>query len=848
MINSPEPGKIPQFPTPYVQYTCQIRNSTFSILSVSEKIFSLTGFTPEEWCSSNNVLFNIMHPGDRERVFNAYNSISARNNELSIQYRLIDKNGITRWIQDIAILTKKDENGTLELKGYLYDVSGKKKITEIVKTLKAYQFALNESAIVSLTDLEGRIIYVNENFIYYSGYTRHELIGRTHRIINSGYHPADFFSNMWKTVRTGKSWRGEVRNRAKDGTYYWVDTVITPVFNEKKEITQFLSIRNLISKQKEQEEAIKQSEEKFRDIVESTSDMIQSVDGNGLIVFVNKSWSNRLGYTAENVVGKPVINFITPERKDHWSQIFHTIRSGTEVRSAEVIFITKDGERVFCEGNINSRYENGTMVLTRGIFRDISSARKLMETLERNQGQLKEAQRLAQVGSWHYDTGLNLLEWSEEACRIFEVSDESQISYELFLSSVHPDDRDLVNEAHAEALKGEPYNLEHRLFINGKIKWVKSIIQIRFDNNHEPLIYSGSVQEITEKKLAEIEIFKHQHQLKEAQRTANIGNYEWDTVNNKVSGSDHFYQLLGLRKKKCYDFDLLFNNVHPDDRESLQKVIQKSIQSSESFSIQFRYITPDGMIKHFEAIRQSHNYQSCEKNYFAGTIQDITELKKTEQKLFNSIIEAEENERKRIAAELHDGVCQYLATSKLLLQALDTNSDQPLSSQKPILDRIFATVNESLRLTRNVSQQLVPLILYEEGLLSAIQELISTLNLVDSQRYHICTEGRPVDPEPHFSINLYRIVQEFINNSQKYSEASSIKVKILYSVNALEIHLSDNGCGFDLEQVKKQKGIGLFNMTNRICSIGGRFRFASRPGKGVSLKLYIPVSKYSSKG
>lgn len=557
-----------------------------------------------------------MHPGDRELVLAAFNRVSATGGELSVQYRLIDKNGLTKWVHDIATVTQKGTDGQVELKGYMFDVSGKKRDSEIIKTLKAYQFALNESAIISLTDTNGRIMYVNENFVHYSGYKRHELIGETHRIINSKYHAPEYFSSMWKTLRAGKSWRGEIRNKSKDGTFYWVDTVITPVINDQKEITQFLSIRNIISKQKEQEESLRQSEEKFRDIVESTSDMIQSVDRNGCIVFVNKSWLTRLGYTPEDVIGRPVFNFISLESQAHCTQIFGSLKTGIELQSVAVTFLSKNGEKVYGEGNINARFENGEMILTRGIFRDVSDARKLMETLERQQKQLNEAQRLARLGSWYLDTRLQLLEWSDEARRIFEVKPGAMVSYELFLSSIHPDDRVLVKEAQQNAVAGKPYNLEHRLLIHGKLKWVRSIMRIEFDENNTPLLYTGSVQDITDKKLAEIEQQKIQLQLNEAQRTAKIGNYEWDTKRNLVSGSDQFYQLLGIRRNRTYDFERLFNNVHPDDQLYLQKSIQEYITSPEGFSIQFRYITPDGLIKNFEAIRQKTD-QAPDDVYFS---------------------------------------------------------------------------------------------------------------------------------------------------------------------------------------------------------------------------------------
>jgi len=350
--------------------------------------------------------------------------------------------------------------------------------------------------------------------------------------------------------------------------------------------------------------------------------------------------------------------------------------------------------------------------------------------------------------------------------------------------------------------------------------------------------------------------------LKQKNYTAAFENYEKaialgkeidfkEPIIESYNGLSNYYELTGNATQALYYFkkykaenDSVFNSDITNQLSTLQTkyetVKKQQLIEEQKFELTKKQYWIYGSIA-LLLLMTLLGFSYYRRNKLKQEKRLQFEVMKQQDLATKAIISAEENERRRIAAELHDGVGQMMSAAKMNLSAIENEISFKDDAQKNSFDKVIGMIDESCKEVRSVSHQMMPNALLKSGLANAVKEFIEK---IDSRiiKINLYSEGLNERLETNTETVLYRVIQECVNNVIKHSGANNLDISLIKDADGIAATVEDNGRGFDTGDKQKFEGIGLKNINSRVAFLKGTVDFDSSPGKGTLVAIHVPIT------
>jgi len=607
---------------------------------------------------------------------------------------------------------------------------------------------------------------------------------------------------------------------------------------------------NNITKLKQFEERLQQSEAHFNALISATTDEVFLMDKKGLILIANSALARSMGMDRGALTGISAFDIRPSElSKQRKKQIDKVNRTGKKVRFEDQM----DGR--WFDNSIFPTFDQRGRITGYAVFsRDITDQKQTEELLKNSQKRLKIIYEYAPDAIFLNDIQGVFVDGNKMSEQLLGYRRKELIGKNFFaLNILDAEAKEKASVMMAQAVRqNKPSSSYYTLTRKNGSKVPVEIKSFPVKIHGRRLIL-GIARDMTEFYNAKELLERSSHILEEAQRISGMGSYELDIKKGTWTTSPVLNSIFGIDDSYNKNVKGWLDLVHPGQKKEMQDyLINNVLKKKQIFDREYRILRKNNKEERWvHGLGELEFDKAGEPVRMIGTIQDITDRKRSEEKIkdyqkrlreLNSLLtQTEEMERRHIAINIHDYISQSLAIAKIKLTTL---KNQQVSEEIIMtINEITENISDAIKNSRIITSELSPPVLFELGLMAAISWKLDQVS--KEHKINSTIRGKILNfpLSENEQILLFRIVSELVTNVVKHAQATRIDIHINDDDKRLSIKMVDDGIGFDTSglarQSGKRHGFGLFSIKERIEYLGGQFDIVSFPGRGTRVKILL---------
>jgi PAS domain S-box-containing protein len=748
--------------------------------------------------------------------------------------------------------------GKRYLAGIFRDVTKRKEAEQQIQFEKNLFQSFMETlpAAVYFKDLDSRFIRTNQRTAQAFGLEKNEtLIGKS----DVDFYPAGAAKKKRRDELQVMQTRRPIQIEEQNGSR-WFLTTKAPRYDQSGELAGTFGISFDITDKIRAQQDLEHSQRLLRSVFDTLHERVWWKDLHSVFLGCNLNVAHDAGLEhPDQLIGKTDYDMCWKEQAEHFiADDRDVMESGKPKLGILECQTQPDGTTRWIETNKIPLYDNdGKIIGTVGTYADITERRQAEAERERLGHQRQLALDAAQLGWWNFDPRTGVATYDRRLAEIFGVQGNKRPA-EDFFALTHPDDQDSVREAIEAAMDPrdpQPYGIEYRITPpDGSLRWIEALGIAEFEGSGETRHatgLSGAVADITERKQMQKALGESEEKYRR------LFESESDAI-LIIDGETR--QVLDINKAaeelygySCREFLQLKQCDISAEPQASDAAIRNTLANSMSFIPHRMHRKKDGTVFPVEIADSSFLWKG--RQVLCGVIRDITLRTANEQEILHNreelrhlaseLVLAEQRERERIAAELHDEVSQLLSSTCLRLGMLQQTAlpGPAVAEIKTIHEIIQRTLHETRTLTFDLSCPM----LNELGLAASLEELCASMTHEQSIRFEFTGDTQPLPLQLDRQIVLYRSARELLINVMKHSAATWARVELQRPGGQVRICVADDGKGFDASMAGKgfspSGGFGLFNIREYLQHAGGSLLVESVPGDGTQVVMTLPLEE-----